>query len=450
MTDRACTRYRALPRTSSIGAAASATRSANRRLVASGRLPRDSHRPSSASAWARKSSAARARRGVGPADPMPVPTRLPVRVQGQAERGHRDDHRVAGADLAELLWPGGRGDQYRLDQLVRLQRVAFHPGVELVGRDQPGAAHRLHLHLGAGGQQRGMRVARRGRGPEVAADRAPVADLRGPDGAGRHGQPGQPVTQLGLDPRVGHPGAEPDAPVVRGPLGQLTHPGQVEEVLRPVPVEVQLDHDVGAALDRHRVRVRRLQLQGFRPRLRLQELHGTSPLPRSPTSQAGTHGLVRGRSAGAGGLVSVAHRAGKPNRGVRPPTGAAPAPARNDDQRAPRQGGWLSRPPIRCRGRGPGGDGPACPARADQDLTGRVAWMAPPVPLDGWGRHGRPADRGEEREMPVEPAAAQYPADLRWNSGQAQEPTEQPWPGGGCRPARRGHWRRRSSPWTGQ
>jgi len=32
---------------------------------------------------------------------------LPVRVQCQAERGHRDDHRVAGADLAELLWPGG-------------------------------------------------------------------------------------------------------------------------------------------------------------------------------------------------------------------------------------------------------------------------------------------------------------------------------------------------------
>lgn len=34
------------------------------------------------------------------------------------------------------------------------------------------------------------------------------------------------------------------------------------------------------------------------------------------TSQAGAHSLVRGRSAGAGGPVSLAYRAGNPNRGA--------------------------------------------------------------------------------------------------------------------------------------
>ena len=38
---------------------------------------------------------------------------LPLRVQGEAERRDGDHHRVAGADLAELLRPGGRPDPDR-------------------------------------------------------------------------------------------------------------------------------------------------------------------------------------------------------------------------------------------------------------------------------------------------------------------------------------------------
>ena len=34
--------------------------------------------------------------------------------------------------------------------------------------------------------------------------------------------------------------------------------------------------------------------------------------------------------------------------------------------------------------------------------------------------------------MPVQPGAPQYPADLRWDGGQAQEPAEQPGPAAGA------------------
>jgi hypothetical protein len=65
-----------VPRTSSIGLAASATSAPNRRAVGSGRSPRVSHGRSAAS-----SSAAGDRSGVGAAEPIPVPT---VRAAGSS------------------------------------------------------------------------------------------------------------------------------------------------------------------------------------------------------------------------------------------------------------------------------------------------------------------------------------------------------------------------------
>ena len=54
---------------------------------------------------------------------------------------------------------------------------------------------------------------------------------------------------------VGDARAEPH-PAVRGSqLAQLGDPGQVEQRRGPAPVEVQLDHHVGAAGDRHRAGV---------------------------------------------------------------------------------------------------------------------------------------------------------------------------------------------------
>ena len=58
-----------------MGAAASATRSPNRRTTGSGSAPGESHSPRSASSAARNSSAAGAGRGVGAAEPKPVPAR---------------------------------------------------------------------------------------------------------------------------------------------------------------------------------------------------------------------------------------------------------------------------------------------------------------------------------------------------------------------------------------
>ena len=50
---------------------------------------------------------------------------------------------------------------------------------------------------------------------------------------------------------VGEPRAEPQRPVLARPAAQLGDLVQVEERLRPRAVEVELDHHVGAALDRH-------------------------------------------------------------------------------------------------------------------------------------------------------------------------------------------------------
>ena len=49
--------------------------------------------------------------------------------------------------------------------------------------------------------------------------------------------------------RVGHPCPQPHPAVVDAPLGELGDPGQVEQRGRAVPVEVQLDHHVGATGD---------------------------------------------------------------------------------------------------------------------------------------------------------------------------------------------------------
>ena len=116
---------------------------------------------------------------------------LPLGVQGQAERGDRDHHRVAGADLAELLRAGGGADPDRGDQLVGAAGVLLDAGVELVRRHAAYPVERGELDLREGGEQRGVRVAGRGGGAEVAADRAAVADLRRPDGARGQRQAGQ-------------------------------------------------------------------------------------------------------------------------------------------------------------------------------------------------------------------------------------------------------------------
>ena len=216
-----------VPRTSSMGRAAAATSSPNRRVTGSGSGAADSHSPASASAPARNSSAGR-----GPqrrrARPSRCRCRRPARPgpagrpQVQRERADGDDHRVPGADLGELLGPAARaGSSTAVISSSGGQRVALGAGEELGRRDQPRAADRRGLDDGPGGQQHRVAVPGRRGGAQVAADRAAVADLRRPDGACRHGQARQQAAQLGDDPGVGHPGPEPHLAVAALPDGEL-------------------------------------------------------------------------------------------------------------------------------------------------------------------------------------------------------------------------------------
>ena len=68
-------------------------------------------------------------------------------------------------------------------------------------------------------------------------------------------------------------GADPQATVVGAPVGQLGDPGQVEEHPRADAVEVELDHQVRAARDRHRIRMRGLELERLPPAVGLQHFH---------------------------------------------------------------------------------------------------------------------------------------------------------------------------------
>ncbi|GAA3039402.1 hypothetical protein GCM10020000_17200 [Streptomyces olivoverticillatus] len=188
-------------------------------------------------------------RGRGRADAGP--DRAAFGVQGDAEGADGDDHGVARADLGELLRAGGLADVHGPDQLVRGEGVALDAGVELLHRDQAGAAHRLGLDLGARREQRGVAVPGGGGGAQVAADAAAVADLGRADGVRGQGEAGQLGVQVVDDAGVGDGGAEADVRAVRVPLVELADAAQVQQVLGTAVVEVDLDHDVRAARDGH-------------------------------------------------------------------------------------------------------------------------------------------------------------------------------------------------------
>jgi hypothetical protein len=206
----------------------------------------------------------RARRAVGGAQL--------VAVHDQRERDDRDHHRVPRPDLHERLPRAGHREPDGDDQLVRLQPVALRADEELAQRHRARAARRSELDLRAVDEQRRQRVSR-GRGrAEVAADRAAVADLRPADSARGLGQREQ---RLGEPHRlgVGQPGAEPQGPVLAHVATQFGHLVQVQQRRRPCSVEVELDHHVGAALDRQRVGSLGLQRQRLLEPARSQDVH---------------------------------------------------------------------------------------------------------------------------------------------------------------------------------
>ncbi len=229
-------------------------------------------------------------------------------MQGEPEGAHRDHHGVAGADLGVLLGPVGGADVDGADQFVGRERVAFHAGVEVVDGDAPGAPYGGGLDLGARGEQRGVGVAGRGGGAEVAADAAAVADLRGGDRAGGEGEARQRGAQPLHDRRVRHAGAEAYGLRAGLPLVQLAEAGEIEEAFGAAAAEVEVHHHVGAAGQRYGVGVLGLGGERLVPVGGAQEFHTGSLFD---SSQAGSGGSGRGRCAVRVGAASTAPHGGR-------------------------------------------------------------------------------------------------------------------------------------------
>ena len=224
-----------MPRTSSIGLAASATRS--------GKVGRLVERAGDEA-------------GDGACGTERRPHLRPLAVGDDRERADGDDHCVPRADLHERLRLTARGDVGRHDELVVGERVPLRPDEELAEWNATIAAHARELDVGPLDEQRRQRVPGGRRRPQVAADRPPVADLRRTDcPRGLRESRKQPRELVPHRLLVGEPRPEPERPVRTRPAPELRDLVQVEHGLGAHAVEVQRDHDVGPALYRDRVRM---------------------------------------------------------------------------------------------------------------------------------------------------------------------------------------------------
>ena len=241
-TRSAWRRYAAVPRTSSIGDAASATRSGNESASSSG---------------------ARTRPTTGPAEPYAARSSP---FGPQRERADGDHHRVPRADLHERL--GAAGARRARRRSARRARARSASG----RRRTPRAAAAARRGRSRPRPRRRRRAAAGSRRPPgEAVPRLPpiVARLRicgeptvrAASASAGSASRERPVLDLG----VGEPGAEAQAAVVLAPpAAQLGDLGQVQDRSRAGVVEVERDHHVRPALDRQRLGVLRLEARAPR------------------------------------------------------------------------------------------------------------------------------------------------------------------------------------------
>src|SRR6266536_1880647 len=254
-----------------MGRAAPATSSANRAAAGSPSGPRDSHSPSDSSTPSRNRSASAATSGVGPAEPIPVPTRRRSGSRLIASEHTAMTMALRGPTLANCCGPPATGTCTAATSSSGSRTLRLGPVKNSAtgSRREPRteATSTSASPASSGGRGRA----------EVAADRPAVADLRRAHRARGDRQPGQDVAESLDDLAVGEARAEPQAATVAIEALQLADPAEVKDRRWPGAIEVQVDHHVGAAGDRQRLWPGRLGLERLAPAPRLEELDGQGP-----------------------------------------------------------------------------------------------------------------------------------------------------------------------------
>src|SRR6266511_1534877 len=229
-----------------MGRAAPATSSANRATAGSPSGPRDSHSPSDSSTPSRNRSASAATSGVGPAEPIPVPTRRRSGSRLIASEHTAMTMALRGPTLANCCGPPATGTCTAATSSSGSRTLRLGP-----------------VKNSATGSRREPRT----EATSTSASPASSGGCAAPAGGA------EPLDDLA----VGEARAEPQAATVAIEALQLADPAEVKDRRWPGAIEVQVDHHVGAAGDRQRLWPGRLGLERLAPAPRLEELDGQGP-----------------------------------------------------------------------------------------------------------------------------------------------------------------------------
>ena len=312
MTSTARRRYAAVDRWSSMGRISAATRRPNSAAIASAAAVRLGRQPLLGVAGAQHRRTDRARRD-----------RDRAVLDDERDAGDRDHHRVAHADLQELLWSACDRHDDLDDELAGRERGALRADEELVDRELPAA-------------RRGPHDDRRvERGRARGAGRRPATRCRGCRRSSRRcGSAGEPTVRAacasaGSDPRASGsmscvqvtPRPEPDRVARDRPRPQLVDSTERHDVVGTPVAEVHLDHEVGAAGEHMRLGMRGERVERLVERRRAQDGHrGILVGAGQPPASVGLEPLGDAAVPGQHLVDPIARRARRRARRARPAT----------------------------------------------------------------------------------------------------------------------------------
>ena len=259
-----------MPRWSSIGSAACAT-SSPKRCSASGAIGA-ARVPVERAGDEVLGRARPPRRGGGRAEAGADGAR--VVVDRERERADGDHHRVARADLRELL-AAARGRHVEGgDQLVRLEHVALGAGDELLDRQRAGCRASTRARPRRPDAYSGGSASPAGEEEPRLPPIVPRLRICGePTVREAIARPGSRSSSSAIARVYVTPAPTRSEPLSRVPAREVADAREVEDRLRPRAAEVDVDHHVRPAPQRERLRMGRLGLQRLIPARGLQELH---------------------------------------------------------------------------------------------------------------------------------------------------------------------------------